>query len=1143
MEILANKYIQTVNRGRKINNGLRGLAFACAMALGTVFASALPVDYYAASSKLAENGHWVKVKVSNTGMHRITADQLRGWGFTNPEKVHVFGYSAVELAEDRLSTSQPDDLPQVYSCFIDNNLYFYGEKDIRVNMLTDTSSTVDRNYYATYSIYFLSDADVPELSAAQIEYSARNEQKLTHSAFEYIEPEEYNALDAGTFFFSMPLARYPESGVFYFSPKDQTGVGILEYRNVAYSNGYDIKPLPALNSGLTFAQPESSIKNLVHIIRGLYDDDYKENRYCNLPDPTYLPVQLSLDNTPKVITFKDPGNCDYFGVDYVCLYYDRNNRVGDKGQLQIQLPGFDGAKNLQLTDCTPNTLVWDVTEPLKIKTYQISFNEDGSTANVAPEAGNVRLVAFDPGSASGFYAPEFAGKVNSATNLHAQRDPVDFVIISPSAMLAEANELAELHRQYQGLDVRVVDVQDVYNEFSSGTPSAIAYRRYAKFLSDLPDSKLANVLLFGHGTFDNRELMQTVENNLMTFQARDNRENPSQVFRSVVQCYGADSYFGMLNENMTAETMTGNKMDIGIGRIPVKDSSEAKKYVDKVKGYFEDYNKETYFTRSTLVSDYGNANNHMVLSEQAADLMSGAPYPPVMTKLYMSLYNRDGKIFHPLVSTNFAQGTFYWSYSGHASSSSLLSNSTINTKTVKEYPYGNHAIVMLATCSGLILDNQLTSIGRVMINEKGGPVAVVGACRSVYLHLNAYIYRAFTRYIMSNVPQLTLGNVYRNAFNEVIGSDNFLNLNTLCYNLGGDPALPIPYISRNAVVTAVDGQTVGSAKTRTSLTPITLAGEIRTEGGEVDTDFNGTLTIDLYNGEEVRASMEAGTDASRDESMDITMHEGLMATFRAPVKDGKWSITVTSPMPSRNNTPTLMVVAAVDATRQLRAMGHYDEITLNDPADNYVQQDTKGPRIAEMYLDSENFHDGDCVSQEPTLYVKVDPDESGISIMANPMGTAPSLVIDGKLSNANAAGLLRIEEDGSASMTLPLKDLADGAHTAVFTVFDNVGNFTRRSIGFSVSNSSLQGSLTVDNDFPIETTTIELGLPTTGTHATRLIVEDVEGNTMLSVENPTFPYVVNAKELPEGYYRAVVFLQSALGYGRTPFATFTVLKP
>ena len=46
-------------------------------------ASAFPADSYAPASVLAE-GHWVKVSVSESGIHFIPASSLREWGFPSP---------------------------------------------------------------------------------------------------------------------------------------------------------------------------------------------------------------------------------------------------------------------------------------------------------------------------------------------------------------------------------------------------------------------------------------------------------------------------------------------------------------------------------------------------------------------------------------------------------------------------------------------------------------------------------------------------------------------------------------------------------------------------------------------------------------------------------------------------------------------------------------------------------------------------------------------------------------------------------------------------------------------------------------------------------------------------------------------------
>ena len=91
-------------------------------------AAALPASHFATASRLAE-GRWVKIKVTQTGIQRLTAEQLSRWGFSDPANVRVYGYSGVELADATFSTETPDDLPMQYSAVINNSLNFYGEAD------------------------------------------------------------------------------------------------------------------------------------------------------------------------------------------------------------------------------------------------------------------------------------------------------------------------------------------------------------------------------------------------------------------------------------------------------------------------------------------------------------------------------------------------------------------------------------------------------------------------------------------------------------------------------------------------------------------------------------------------------------------------------------------------------------------------------------------------------------------------------------------------------------------------------------------------------------------------------------------------------------------------------------------------------
>ena len=74
--------------------------------------AALSSGYYTQQSAL-RSGHWVKIKVRESGMHQITDAELRAMGFTDPEKVAVYGYPAVSLSDYRLTSESSDDLPPV----------------------------------------------------------------------------------------------------------------------------------------------------------------------------------------------------------------------------------------------------------------------------------------------------------------------------------------------------------------------------------------------------------------------------------------------------------------------------------------------------------------------------------------------------------------------------------------------------------------------------------------------------------------------------------------------------------------------------------------------------------------------------------------------------------------------------------------------------------------------------------------------------------------------------------------------------------------------------------------------------------------------------------------------------------------------
>ena len=86
-------------------------------------------------------------------------------------------------------------------------------------------------------------------------------------------------------------------------------------------------------------------------------------------------------------------------------------------------------------------------------------------------------------------SPEYVYHITNQD--HHADEAVDMVIIIPTnqAQLSQAERIKTHHEQKDGLRVRIVPADELFNEFSSGTPDATAYRRYMKMLYDRAETE------------------------------------------------------------------------------------------------------------------------------------------------------------------------------------------------------------------------------------------------------------------------------------------------------------------------------------------------------------------------------------------------------------------------------------------------------------------------------------------------------------------------------------------------------------------------------------------------------------------------------------------------------------------------------
>ncbi len=131
------------------------------LVLMVLLVSGLQAHTYAPSSVLS-SGKWVKIRVSESGVHRISYETLKEWGL-QPEQVRIYGYGGALLNKD-FRKKKIDDLPPV-PFYIEKGadgvfgagdyVLFYAQGTTQ--WMYDKQFVHTHNTYSDYGYYFLSD--------------------------------------------------------------------------------------------------------------------------------------------------------------------------------------------------------------------------------------------------------------------------------------------------------------------------------------------------------------------------------------------------------------------------------------------------------------------------------------------------------------------------------------------------------------------------------------------------------------------------------------------------------------------------------------------------------------------------------------------------------------------------------------------------------------------------------------------------------------------------------------------------------------------------------------------------------------------------------------------------------------------------
>ncbi len=706
---------------------------------------------------------------------------------------------------------------------------------------------------------------------------------------------------------------------------------------------------------------------------------------------------------------------------------------------------------MQIANADNQVRIWDITDLGAVKQMATSLN--GSTLTFTSATDKPReFVAFDQ---SAFFSPVAITALHNQ-DIHGSENP-DLVIVTHSMFAQQSEQLATLHRIYDGMVVLVVDQQEVFNEFSSGKADPMAIREmmrmfYRRALENQSLAKPSHLILFGKGTFDNRDILGNNLPTVITYQSEVGFTDESSFSAS-------DDPLGYLDDNETG--MVYESLDISIGRLPARNSEEANLIVDKIERYLNKHDLTMDEVRGdwrnyvALLSDDADPSSpndtDFALSNESLSRQIADKYPWInMDKIYADAYiQQSGAIgsYYPDANNALRQrmdyGCLLLNYIGHGSDQYIGTERYIQESDMTNYNNINQlAFFITSTCSFGKFDRIEGNSGAEMfLLSKGAGVGVVAAARPIS-HI-----RSFNSSLVMNC--LNTNNTVGNAL-RLVKNNQPLNQN-IAITLLGDPALRLSVPEMNVRVTKINGKDI-SENTPDSclvLSEVTVEGVIEDSHGALASNFNGIIypiVFDRSTQNKTLANDNEGTE------IEFTQQKNILYKGCDSVKNGHFSYKFIVPR---------------DVAYQFGRgkLSHYAKSTSTDASGAYTNIYFGGfnndveirelrPEIR-LFINDTNFIDGGITNETPSLFAIL-YDSVGINAVGSGLGHDITAMLD---ENPNDLYILNdfyqtdIVDAQRGFITYTFPTLTPGIHSLTLKAW-NIYNYSNSaSIDFYVRNN------------------------------------------------------------------------------------------
>lgn len=1017
-----------------------------------------PIRKTAATPAVLASGDWYRLTVSEEGIYKIDAAYLAAAGINagsiDPRTIKIYGNGGKELSEN-VSVIRPSDL-------VENAIYVEGEADGLMGsgdyvlfygrgargLTYDPATRSVQHYihhYSDVNYYWLTFggargkrmASQPSLAAPPDAVVERFPDAI------FIEEEKVNILSSGKDWLGQSFTGPSGSFTYVNALPGLVANDVIRYRYSLVAHDGTTPQFTVKDGGVTLG---------TYVLPPTYDYLYATGGVWQSSGTSSLTNATSQFN----VGFSSPSNAAEGWIDWIEIVYPRM-LWGVNNYLRFRSPDTTAVAEFRLQQFSAMPMIFNVTDYANVRL--LSDVSGSYMFRDSLKSGSVREYCA-AGSAS-WKTPSAVQKVVNQ-DLHGYSAGADFIIVTSAEFRTAADRLKTYRQQASagGLNTIVVDVSQIYNEFSGGVPDISAIRDFLKFAYDTWTPQPIYVLFFGGASYDYKGILGSKSSYVPTWQSAESRHD--------VNSYATDDFFPAFGSGMAPSLVSG--------RISSRTLAEANTVVDKLIRYEDHSARDSWKTRMLFIGDdawtseggeVGDGPEH---SNDAETLSNPINTPDELEKKkiyiaeYPTVFTSQGRRKPGAaqdIIDNINQGVLMLNYSGHGNPKVWAHEMIfeVTTSIPRLVNADRLSVFFLATCNFSQFDDPKNYTGSELLMNKpdGGASGVISASRKVFAAGNAALNQGTYRRLFGRdaYGRLSVERPATALFLYKASSFNGDNDQKFFYM--GDPTMRLAYPRGFASIDSINGLPVDSVGdvartlpiTLKALSRVTVVGTVRDPVNKPDTTFQGILSLRV-------------NDVSRERTI-VNFYPGFNWQYLASggtiykgensVSAGKFRATFVVPKDiSYADTTGLGRLMAYVTRPEGDGAGFTGAIRISG-TDSTAIADHEGPTIR-IALDNRNFRPGDVVSERPTLIVDL-RDSSGINTSTAGIGHRIEGWINNSVQSRDLTESYTSTRDNfrEGTVQMQLTGMQPGRNSIRVRAWDSYNNSATADTYFEVASS------------------------------------------------------------------------------------------